>query len=212
MPNFLPLILVLVSLASSVWAQEAGRPIYICPDPPDSHFVATQDLPPVHRCKPFKGGKDFYVCPGPAPGYPKYTSNMWEAHKWGCERVSSQTAPLKGIDWEEYARSAPSQSNENGSLADIAWNAAQRGLGLALIMTIIIAVPAAVFFARRLWSNRPSTVGNAAYEAAAAELDSDAKDKGLWARHYAASKGDEQKARAAYIRDRARMIHQESVS
>ena len=186
--------------------------MYICPDPPEHHIVRTQDLPSVHKCKPLADGEDFHFCPGPPPGYSKYTSNMWKASIWKCEPAPSQAAFSKGFNWAEHYSSVPSQSKEKGSLTDIAGDAAQRGLGLGLIMALLVAVPLAVFYARRLWGNRPGAVGNAAYEAAAAELDSGAKDKGLWARHYAANNGDEQKTRAAYIRERARTIHQESLS
>jgi len=47
---------------------------------------------------------------------------------------------------------------------------------------------------------------NRAYEIAADELNSEKKDKGLWARLFAESDGDENKTKARYINERAAQI------
>lgn len=126
--------------------------------------------------------------------------------------MPSDARPSNKPNPAEFRSPQATVTGAHTTYADIAWGAAQRGLGVALIVALVAAIPVVVFFSRKFWRKRRGAVNNEAYEAAAAELDSDAKDKGLWARHYAASNGDERKARAAYIRERALIIHQESLS
>lgn len=166
----------------------------------------------MHQCKPVGDSNDFYFCPGPGEGYTKYTSNVWQASVWKCELLPSEAHPSNKTNQAEFRRSQATGTEAHTGYADIARGAAQRGMGVALIMALVAAFSIVVFFSRKFWRTRLGAINNAAYEAAAAELDSIARDAGLWARHYATSKGDEHKARAAYIRDRARIIHRESVS
>lgn len=53
-----------------------------------------------------------------------------------------------------------------------------------------------------------SRIGNEAYAEALQEIDEGRHDKGLWGRSLAESDGDEKKAKAAYIKGRARLIHE----
>ena len=72
---------------------------------------------------------------------------------------------------------------------------------VGLVYGLIAAVVGTA--ARRFWKFRPLTPTDEMFAAAAAELDSGAADKGVLARLSAKHNGNEQKTRAAYIRERA---------
>lgn len=75
------------------------------------------------------------------------------------------------------------------------------GFHIAVVYGLIAAVIGTA--ARQFWTFRPVTPSDEMFATAADELDTGTADKGVLARLSAKHNGDEQKTRAAYIRERA---------
>lgn len=144
-----------------------------------------------------------YVCPGGA-----YTNSAEEARRADCKRLSREPGATSSgkFDFAEFAATYAPPGAPRG-IPEIASDAAQRGIGKALLLSIPVALVVVLGLVlrafRRMNSPRP---GDKFFEIASSELEGEGLNKGLWARLYSQHGGDESKTRAAYIRERAKAL------
>lgn len=139
----------------------------------------------------------------------EYVNNWVVAEQRNCKLISSSVVPPTTASSTVNAGHGQVivQDRQSAAITEIASEAAQRGLGIWVILTIPVALIAAFAFSRRVLTQmRTSGPTDDLYEAAARELDGGDINKGLWARLYAEHNGDDSKTRAAYIKVRAKAL------
>ena len=156
--------------------------------------------------------ESIFRCPGGG-----YTKDFFDAYKRNCLRLDgTPVRPLAaGLNNEQVVDNfGPGGQQPSGrEISDIAINAAQRGTGVALLLSIPVALILLVGLVLR-WFRRvnPPRPDDKLFEAAALELEGGGMNKGLWARLYSKHGGDESKTRAAYILERAKALAEVQVS
>ena len=131
----------------------------------------------------------------------EYTNNRLQAEQRGCKLVAENSPP---DDYTPFSHPVLIEPEDQGFFGP---EYESLRIILLLLLPVGMVLSGRMILASRNRS-RLSLPDDTAYEVIAKEVEAGQIEKGLWTRLFAENEGNEQKTRAAYIRERALKVWQ----